>query len=171
MWNKKIIYKQNLYFTKWVDAKQCTATLIGLGTELGSTVEEATEHITYTSTAPTYEAAVLTIGHAISPLIIIPPRDPSFTVYGTCGSTCTAAVSFQILSNMIHFSALTPILGCPSCSYQYILHTHLVGCLHVVLNVFKYDLKIQVCTMPLQQTRDPHPHTLHHHLHNIPSPK
>lgn len=127
MWNKKIIYKQNLYFTKWVDSKQCTATLIGLGTELGSTVEEATEHITYTSTAPTYEAAVLTFGHAISPLIIIPPRDPSFTVYGTCGSTCTAAVSFQILSNMIHFSALTPILGCPSCSYQYILHTHLVG--------------------------------------------
>eukprot|EP00731_Ephydatia_muelleri_P011383 Em0006g277a len=47
--------------------------------------------ITYTSIAPTYEAGVLTLGYSVSPLMIIPPRDPSFTVYGTCDSTCTTA--------------------------------------------------------------------------------
>ena len=48
---------------------------------------------TYTSTPPTYEAGILTIGYFTNPLMIIPPRDPSFTVYGTCASSCTAAVS------------------------------------------------------------------------------
>ena len=48
---------------------------------------------TYTSTPPTYEAGILTMGYFVTPLMIIPPRDPSFTVYGTCTSACTAAVS------------------------------------------------------------------------------
>eukprot|EP00731_Ephydatia_muelleri_P011378 Em0006g272a len=62
--------------------------------------------ITYTSIAPTYEAGVLTLGHAVSPLMIIPPRDPSFTVYGTCDSTCTTAAipstGINIFANLLH---------------------------------------------------------------------
>ena len=49
--------------------------------------------ITYTSIPPTYEAGILTLGSGVSPLMIIPPRDASFTTYGTCASQCTSAVS------------------------------------------------------------------------------
>ncbi|KAL5460037.1 hypothetical protein EMCRGX_G033450 [Ephydatia muelleri] len=62
--------------------------------------------ITYTSIAPTYEAGVLTLGYSVSPLMIIPPRDPSFTVYGTCDSTCTTAAipstGINIFANLLH---------------------------------------------------------------------
>ena len=52
--------------------------------------------ITYTSIPPTYEAGILTVGHSVTPVMVIPPRDSKFTVYGTCASQCTSAVSKRL---------------------------------------------------------------------------
>ncbi len=47
----------------------------------------------YTSSPPEYEAAILEIGHQVTPTMVIPPNSASFTIFGKCKSDCTEAVS------------------------------------------------------------------------------
>ena len=50
-------------------------------------------NVTYLSTGRKYNAGAVSIGHAVTPAMIVPPRVSKFSIYGTCDSSCTSKVS------------------------------------------------------------------------------
>ena len=48
---------------------------------------------TYTTQAPTYRAGVMTLGHHVTPNMIVPPQAKSYSVEGICSAQCTEEVS------------------------------------------------------------------------------
>lgn len=54
----------------------------------------------YTSIPRTYESGILQIGHAVTPLMIIPPGTTEYVVLGDCNSECTSNVCVEMLSKL-----------------------------------------------------------------------
>ena len=50
-------------------------------------------NITYLSTGRKHNAGALSVGHNVTPLMIVPPGVSKFSIYGTCDSSCTSMVS------------------------------------------------------------------------------
>ena len=63
-------------------------------------------NLIYTSTVPTHEAGILTLGLLVSPLMMIPPKASTFTVRGFCISNCTSSyfpsTGITIFANLLH---------------------------------------------------------------------
>ena len=94
--------------------------------------------ITYSRIAPTYKAGVLIIGHVTTPLMIIPPRDPSFSVWNMRFQLHYICKHIKCLRNTECWSIFThtwiinftPLKAIPSTGiniFANMMHTHLVG--------------------------------------------
>jgi hypothetical protein len=53
----------------------------------------------YTSTRRQHNAAILIVGHHITPSMMIPPRAEEFIVAAECSSQCTSMVSIGVVEN------------------------------------------------------------------------
>ena len=55
----------------------------------------------YVDEQRTFDAGVLEVGHQVTEDMVVPPRSTSFSIFGVCNETCTAAVSkfFTVCSN------------------------------------------------------------------------
>lgn len=50
---------------------------------------------TYIDTPRQYDAGILFLGHAVAPVMIIPPNANNFTTIGLCSNPCTNKVSIM----------------------------------------------------------------------------
>ena len=48
--------------------------------------------IFYTNISREHDAGILDIGHSVTPLMIIPPNTPNYTIAGVCAPDCTEKV-------------------------------------------------------------------------------
>jgi len=70
-----------------------------------------------------YDGGVMTVGTAVTPLHLIPPRQPAYATAGYCTDECTSKVSAQPLSRN------APAL----CSFHFFLDFSLFVCSSSVL--------------------------------------
>ena len=49
--------------------------------------------LTYVDIPRKYDAGVMTIGHTVNFMQIVPPHQDNFDIYGVCDSSCTSQVS------------------------------------------------------------------------------
>ena len=54
----------------------------------------------YTSTPRQHEAGILTVGHTVSRLMIIPPNTESYYIVGECSADCTRMVYVIVAINL-----------------------------------------------------------------------
>ena len=79
----------------------------------------------YTSTPRQHEAGILTVGHTVNRLMIIPPNTESYYIVGECSANCTrtvynSSINLQIAATGYPFQLLW---FCPVHSV-YSMHVH-----------------------------------------------
>ena len=63
---------------------------------LAGTLDSSGMRFWYTSTPREHDAGIMTVGHNVQPLMVIPPNAPNFTVTGFMDSQCTQNVSIIV---------------------------------------------------------------------------
>lgn len=52
----------------------------------------------YTTTPPVHRAGVMTLGHHVTPNMVIPPQSEKYSIQGICSGECTQEVNMTCLT-------------------------------------------------------------------------